>query len=134
MQFLKLRRVLRNDEALGAERRKMIKSTTFVFILLLVPIIIGLEVRAQPQPDRNNTRQVGNMLHRLERSSIRFRNSLNVTFKVDSVRSDWHRSGAGSVFILGKDNLELPSGTALTIRSNLNLKCGDQKERDKCCG
>jgi hypothetical protein len=26
--------------------------------------------------------------------------------------------GAGSVFILGKDNLELPSGTELTIRSS----------------
>jgi hypothetical protein len=26
--------------------------------------------------------------------------------------------GAGSVFVLGKDNLELPSGTELTIRSS----------------
>ncbi len=63
----------------------MIKGATFVFILLLFPIIIGLDVRAQPQPDRNNTRQVGNMLQRLERSSSRFRNSLNVALVQRSV-------------------------------------------------
>src|SRR5678816_1564765 len=54
------------------------KSIAYVFILLLFPIIIGLNVQAQPQPNRNNTRQVGNMLQQLERSSSRFRNSLNV--------------------------------------------------------
>ncbi len=54
------------------------KSITSVFILLLFPIIIGLNVQAQPQPNRNNTRHVGNMLQQLERSSSRFRNSLNV--------------------------------------------------------
>lgn len=54
------------------------KSIAYVFILLLFPIIIGLDVQAQPQPNRNNTRQVGNMLQQLERSSSRFRNSLNV--------------------------------------------------------
>ena len=53
----------------------IIKSIASVFILLLVPIIIGSGVQAQP--DRNNTRQVGNMLQRLEQSSSRFRNSLN---------------------------------------------------------
>src|ERR1041384_3584909 len=56
----------------------IMKSITSVFILLLFPIIIGLNVQAQPQPNRNNTRQVGNMLQRLERSSSRFRESLNV--------------------------------------------------------
>jgi ABC-type transporter MlaC component len=68
------------EKAAEAERRKMtiMKSITSVFILLLFPIIIGLNVQAQPQPNRNSTRQVGNMLQRLERSSSRFRNSLNV--------------------------------------------------------
>ena len=63
----------------------IIKSTTSVFILLLFPIIIGLGVQAQPQPNRNNTRQVGNMLQRLERSSSTFRNSLNVALVQRSV-------------------------------------------------
>ena len=61
------------------------KSITSVFILLLFPIIIGLDVHAQPQPNRNNTRQVGSMLQRLERSSSRFRNSLNVALVQRSV-------------------------------------------------
>ena len=61
------------------------KSITSVFILLLFPIIIGLDVNAQPQPNRNNTRQVGSMLQRLERSSSRFRNSLNVALVQRSV-------------------------------------------------
>ena len=63
----------------------IIKSVAAVFILLLVPIIIGLDVQAQPQLNRNNTRQVGNMLQRLERSSSRFRNSLNVELVQRSV-------------------------------------------------
>ena len=62
-----------------------IKSIGSVFILLLFPIIIGLDVQAQPQPNRNNTRQVGNMLQRLERSSSRFSNSLNVALVQRSV-------------------------------------------------
>lgn len=61
------------------------KSIAFVFILLLVPVIIGLDVQAQPQPNRINTRQVGNMLQQLERSSSRFRNSLNVALVQRSV-------------------------------------------------
>jgi hypothetical protein len=80
--------MLRNcDEAVEAERRKMtiMKSIASVFILLLFPIIIGVEVQAQPQLNRNNTRQVGNMLQRLERSSSRFRNSLNVALVQGSV-------------------------------------------------
>ena len=63
----------------------IIKSIAYVFILLLFPIILGLEVEAQPQPNRNNTRQVGNMLQRLEQSSSRFRNSLNVALVQSSV-------------------------------------------------
>ena len=61
------------------------KSIGSVFILLLFPIIIGLDVQAQPQPNRSNTRQVGNMLQRLERSSNRFRNNLNVALVQGSV-------------------------------------------------
>jgi hypothetical protein len=63
----------------------IIKRITSVFILILFPIILGLHVQAQPQPNRNNTRHVGNMLQRLERSSIRFRNSLNVALVQGSV-------------------------------------------------
>ena len=63
----------------------IIKSITSVFILLLILIIVGLEVQAQPQTNRNNTRQVGNMLQQLERSSSRFRNSLNVELVQRSV-------------------------------------------------
>ena len=61
------------------------KSIAYVFILLLFPIVIGLDVQAQPQPNRNNTRHVGNMLQQLERSSSRFRNSLNVELVQRSV-------------------------------------------------
>src|ERR1041385_2025310 len=63
----------------------ILKIITSVFILLLFPIIIGRAVEAQPQPIRNNTRQVGNMLQRLERSSSRFRNNLNVALVQGSV-------------------------------------------------
>jgi len=75
------------DEAVEAERRKMtiIKSIASVFILLLFPIFTGVDAQAQPQLNRNNTRQVGNMLQRLERSSSRFRNSLNVALVQGSV-------------------------------------------------
>src|SRR6185503_15188213 len=44
-----------------------------------------VSIQAQPQPNRNNTRQVGNMLLRLERSSSRFRNSLNLALVQKSV-------------------------------------------------
>jgi len=75
------------DEAVEAERRKMtiIKSIASVFILLLFPIFTGVDAQAQPQLNRNNTRQVGTMLQRLERSSSRFRNSLNVALVQESV-------------------------------------------------
>src|SRR4026209_804605 len=61
------------------------KSIVSVFILLAFSISIGLSIQAQPQPNRNNTRQVGNMLQRLERSSSRFRNSLNVALVQGSI-------------------------------------------------
>jgi hypothetical protein len=63
----------------------ILKSIVSVFILLAFSIVIGVSIRAQPQPNRNNTRQVGNMLQRLERSSSRFRNSLNVALVQGSV-------------------------------------------------
>jgi hypothetical protein len=63
----------------------ILKSIVSVFILLAFSIVIGVSIRAQPQPNRNNTRQVGNMLQRLERSSSRFRNSLNVALVQRSV-------------------------------------------------
>src|SRR5689334_25375606 len=55
------------------------------FILLAFSIVIAISIHAQPQPNRNNTRQVGNMLLRLERSSGRFRNSLNLALVQKSV-------------------------------------------------
>src|SRR5688572_1543646 len=61
------------------------KSIVSVFILLAFSIAIGVSIHAQPQPNRNNTRQVGNMLQRLERSSSRFRNSLNMALVQRSV-------------------------------------------------
>jgi hypothetical protein len=60
-----------------------------VFILLAFSIVIGLSIQAQQQTNRNNTRQVGNMLQRLERSSGGFRNSRNlalVEVNVDQTR------------------------------------------------
>jgi hypothetical protein len=56
----------------------ILKSVVSVFIVLAFSIAIGLSIQAQQQTNRNNTRQVGNILQRLERSSSRFRNSLNV--------------------------------------------------------
>jgi len=63
----------------------ILKSIVSVFILLAFSIVIGVSIQAQPQPNRNNTRQVGNMLQRLERSSSRFRNSLNLALVQRSV-------------------------------------------------
>lgn len=56
----------------------ILKSIISVFILLTFSIVIGLSIQAQQQTNRNNTRQVSNILQRLERSSSRFRNRLNV--------------------------------------------------------
>ena len=63
----------------------ILKSIVSVIILLAFSIVIGLSIKAQQQPNRNNTRQVGNMLQRLERSSSKFRNSLNVALVQRSV-------------------------------------------------
>ena len=63
----------------------IIKSITSVFSLLLFSIIIGVSVQAQPQPDQNSARQVSNMLQQIERSSSRFRKSLNVALVQRSV-------------------------------------------------
>ncbi len=63
----------------------IVKSIVSLFILLVFSIVIGLSIQAQQQTNRNNTRQVGNMLQRLERSSSRFRNTLNVALIQRSV-------------------------------------------------
>src|SRR6476619_4661841 len=60
----------------------ILKSIVSVFTLLA---FIGVSLQAQPQLNRNNTRQVGNMLQRLEQSSSRFRNSLDVALIQRSV-------------------------------------------------
>jgi hypothetical protein len=74
-------------QALETEGRKMsiLKNIISVFILFAFSIVIGLSTQAQQQTNRNNTRQVGNMLQRLERSSSRFRSSLNVALVQGSV-------------------------------------------------
>jgi len=63
----------------------IVKSIVSAFILVAFSIIIGVSIKAQPQPQRNNTRPVGSMLQRLERSSSRFRNSLNLALVQKSV-------------------------------------------------
>src|SRR5678815_4125786 len=63
----------------------ILKSIVSVFILLAFSIVIGLSIQAQQQTNRNNTRQVGNLLQRLEQSSSKFRNSLNVALVQRSV-------------------------------------------------
>jgi len=63
----------------------ILKSIVSVFMLLAFSIVIGVSIQAQQQANRNNTRQVGKMLQRLERSSSRFRNSLNVALVQGSV-------------------------------------------------
>src|SRR4029079_16052257 len=55
----------------------ILKSSLAVFILL-ASIVTCLSIQAQQQTNRNNARQVSNIIQRLERSSTRFRNSLNV--------------------------------------------------------
>jgi hypothetical protein len=74
-------------QAPETERKRMsiLKNIVSVFILLAFSIVIGLSIQAQQQTIRNNTRQVGNLLQRLERSSSRFRNSLNVALVQGSV-------------------------------------------------
>ena len=63
----------------------ILKSIVSVFILLAFSIVIGVSIQAQRQTNRNNTRAVSNMLQRLERSSSRFRNSLNLALVQGSV-------------------------------------------------
>ncbi len=63
----------------------ILKSIISVFTLSAFSIVIGVSIHAQPQPNRNNTREVSNMLQRLERSSSRFRNSLNLALVQRSV-------------------------------------------------
>ena len=81
MQFIDFNVCLENLlQALELKEKKMsiLKSIVSVFILLAFSIVIGPSIQAQQRTNRINTRQVGNILQRLERSSSRFRNSLNV--------------------------------------------------------
>ena len=72
---------------IGEQSRGVNKYENHYFFFYSVPLSHHHRsgVQAQPQPDRNNTRQVGNMLQRLEQSSSRFRNSLNVALVQSSV-------------------------------------------------
>jgi hypothetical protein len=63
----------------------ILKSIVSVFILLAFSIVIGVSAQAQPPPNRNNTREVGNLLQQLERSSGKFRNSLDLALIQRSV-------------------------------------------------
>ncbi len=63
----------------------ILKSIVSVFILLAFSIVIAVTIQGQQQTNRNNTRAVSNMLQRLERSSSRFRNSLNLALVQESV-------------------------------------------------
>jgi chloramphenicol O-acetyltransferase len=59
---------------IGEQSRGVNKYENHHFFFYSVPVSHHHRsgVQAQPQPDRNNTRQVGNMLQRLEQSSSRF--------------------------------------------------------------
>jgi len=63
----------------------ILKCIVSLFMLLAFFIVIPRSIQAQQQTNRNNTRQVGIMLQRLERSSSRFRNSLNLALVQGSV-------------------------------------------------
>ena len=70
---------------IGEQSRRVNKYENHHFFFYSVPVSHRHRSGVQPQPDRNNTRQVGNMLQRLEQSSSRFRNSLNVALVQSSV-------------------------------------------------
>ena len=63
----------------------ILKTIVSVLILLAFSTVIGVSIQAQQQTNRNNTREVRNMLQRLERSSSRFRNTLNLALIQGSV-------------------------------------------------
>ena len=63
----------------------ILKRIVSVFILLAFSIVLGVSTQAQQQTNRNNTREVRDMLQRLERSSSRFRNTLNLALVQGSV-------------------------------------------------
>ena len=67
------------------------KNSKHVFLGLIVfaLAIIGVSAQAQPRPNRASDRQVSNVLQRLERSSNRFRSSLNLALvngRIDETR------------------------------------------------
>src|SRR6185369_5347671 len=63
----------------------ILKCLVSAFMLLAFSIVIPRSIQAQQQTNRNNTHQVGIMLQRLDRSSSRFRNSLNLALVQGSV-------------------------------------------------
>src|ERR1041384_8088786 len=67
------------------------KNSKHVFsgLILLALAVIGVSTQAQPRPNRGSDRQVSNVLQRLERSSNRFRGSLNLALvngRIDETR------------------------------------------------
>jgi hypothetical protein len=73
-----------------AERERMNKSKRIMSVLVLFTLgLIGVSAQAQQQSNRLRDRQVSIMLQRLERSSNRFRASLNlalVNARIDEMR------------------------------------------------
>ena len=67
------------EEAFEAERRRMKKSQRLVSLFILLAfLVVGVSAQTQKQTSIINDRRVGAILQQLERSSTRFRNSLNV--------------------------------------------------------
>ena len=68
----------------------MTKSKRIMSVLILFALaIIGVSAQAQPRPNRVTNRQVSSILQRLERSSNRFRGSLNLALmngRIDETR------------------------------------------------
>src|SRR5689334_17606927 len=73
-----------------AERKNMKNSKrAFCGLIVFALATIGVSAQAQPRPNRVSDRQVSNVLQRLERSSSRFRASLNLALvngRIDETR------------------------------------------------
>jgi hypothetical protein len=78
--------------AFEAEKEKMNKSKRILFVLVLLALaIIGVSAQAQPRTNNVASRQVSGILQRLERSSNRFHDSLNlalVNARMDEMRPE----------------------------------------------
>jgi len=79
-----------HQRALNEQKDKMNNKRSIVTVLTLVVLsIIGVSAQAQPRSNRVSDRQVSNVLQRLERSSNRFRASLNLALvngRIDETR------------------------------------------------